>query len=169
MTWIDDIERRANAATEGPWVVDGDNPTIVMKPDKPPSTWDGLLVARTRGGTGTDIDSLPEYADAEFIAHAREDVPALLAVLRERDNTIARVRALHVRNQEGSWTCGDWECEKCTEGDGHHGPVCDYCSFSTDDETVPSVVFWPCLTVQILDGVPAPIGLRAALDPQETP
>ncbi|MBY4212858.1 hypothetical protein HQO42_14805 [Rhodococcus fascians] len=30
--------------------------------------------------------------DAEFVAHAREVVPALLAVLRERDNTIARVR-----------------------------------------------------------------------------
>ena len=96
------------------------------------------------------------------------DIPALLAAVRERDNIIARVRALHVRNQDGSWTCGDWECEKCTLDDGHHGPVCDTCSFSTDDDMVPSVVFWPCPTVQIIDGLPPP-GVRAALDPQETP
>lgn len=31
-------------------------------------------------------------SDAEFIAHAREDIPALLAAVRERNNTIARVR-----------------------------------------------------------------------------
>lgn len=101
------------------------------------------------------------------ISASQRDVRDLLAVVRERDNTIARVRELHVRNQDGSWTCGDWECEKCTLDDGHHGPVCDTCSFSTDDDTVPSVVFWPCLTVQIIDGLPPP-GLRAALDPQET-
>lgn len=88
------IEARVAAATEGPWMVDGDDPTVVMKPDKPPSTWDGLLVARTRGGTGADIDSLPEYADAEFIAHSRTDIPALLAAVRERDNTIAKVQEL---------------------------------------------------------------------------
>lgn len=97
----DAIAARVEAATEGPWMVDGDNPTIVMKPDKPPSTWDGLLVARTRGFIGTGIDNLPEYADAEFIAHARTDIPALLAALRERDTTITQLQeALTVAREE---------------------------------------------------------------------
>ncbi|WP_143544471.1 MULTISPECIES: hypothetical protein [unclassified Rhodococcus (in: high G+C Gram-positive bacteria)] len=87
------------------------------------------------------------------------NVAEIAAALRERDNTIAKVRELHVRSQDGSWTCDDWNCEKCTLGAGHSGPVCDTCSFSTDDDIVPSVVFWPCPTVQIIDNLPAP-GLR---------
>ena len=76
------------------------------------------------------------------------------------EEKLDKIRELHVRDQDGSWTCGEDDCDKCELEDGHHGPVCAYCSFSTDDDIVPSVVFWPCPTVQIIDDVPAP-GLRA--------
>ena len=85
------IETRVQAATEGPWIY---RDIIGGLHNVTRNAWD---VASCGAG---DLD--PEYGDrdeqtarnAEFIAHAREDIPALLAVLRERDNTIARVRAV---------------------------------------------------------------------------
>ncbi|WP_032376693.1 hypothetical protein [Rhodococcoides fascians] len=76
------IEARASAATEGPWTTESD-PTGTCIYAIP-------LLAQGDGFVAQDLRSAP---DAEFIAHAREDVPALLAAVRERDNTIARVRA----------------------------------------------------------------------------
>lgn len=83
------IEARLAAATEGPWIyrdIIGGYHNVTR------NAWD---VASCGAG---DLD--PEDGDrdeqaarnAEFIAHAREDVPALLAAVRERDNTIARIR-----------------------------------------------------------------------------
>lgn len=73
---LDAIEQRANAATEGPWeasahdhaagdvpILDRTGHYLVICPD-----------CGVRGGY--------ERADAEFIAHARSDVPALLAEVR---------------------------------------------------------------------------------------
>ena len=74
------IEARLAAATEGPWEIIGGGEYIAPI---------GITVAPDDGGVTT--------ADAEFIAHARVDIPALLAAVRERDNTIARVRALAER------------------------------------------------------------------------
>lgn len=105
---LDAIQSRVDTATSGPWMVDGDDPTVVMKPDSPPSTWDGLMVARTRGTTGTSIDNLPEYADAEFIAHARTDIPALIAAVRDRDSAIARVWELIDQWRESSDAIADY-------------------------------------------------------------
>lgn len=77
---LDAIQARADAATRGPWKyrekfyteeaergceVGEDNYAVPQ------------MVARTNRGRG---DS--GRADAEFIAHAREDVPALVAALR---------------------------------------------------------------------------------------
>lgn len=91
MTWIDDIEHRANAATEGPWVrvenVHAESWVAVQGFEETrPITHDAF---RPHFST-----SPADYgrANAEFVAHAREDIPRLLAAVRERDNTIARVR-----------------------------------------------------------------------------
>ena len=71
------IAARANAATKGPWVWqtnDKGYPQQIVGND------DGLtLVAETFIG--------PEHfpSEAEFIAHARTDVPALVATLRRLD------------------------------------------------------------------------------------
>lgn len=68
---LGEIEARANAATDGPWrryeTVQAD--TFVLGP---------------RGLLFDDVVSGPTYArsNAEFIAHARTDVPALVAALR---------------------------------------------------------------------------------------
>jgi hypothetical protein len=70
---------------------------------------------------------------------------------------LAQIRELHVRDQDGSWTCFDIDCEKCQLDDGHHGPICSYCSNFDPDNG--EIVVWPCPTVQIIDDLPAP-GLR---------
>lgn len=73
---LDAIEARANAATEGPWrwtnelrqrLVTGDNP-------------DDLTDARELIRCAALMH--PGQADAAFIAHARTDVPTLVAALR---------------------------------------------------------------------------------------
>lgn len=75
---LDQIEARANAATEGPWVKDPDEPDHVLKPDRPGSTWDGTYIATVQ----RDDFNLFEEANTEFIAAARTDVPALVAAIR---------------------------------------------------------------------------------------
>ncbi len=68
MNRLDEIEARTNAATEGPWMG-------IRYPD-------GFL-GRVIGGNGFGVaEDFPDDADAEFIAHARTDVPALVAALR---------------------------------------------------------------------------------------
>lgn len=62
---LDEIEARANAATKGPWEIIGGG-EYVSGPD--------ILVAPGEGGV-TD-------ADAEFIAHARRDVPRLIGAVK---------------------------------------------------------------------------------------
>lgn len=73
------IERRANDATEGPWRAAAYRPT----PDSPGSyntviASDANICGLHDGGqTRESID-----ANAHFIAHAREDIPALVAEVR---------------------------------------------------------------------------------------
>jgi hypothetical protein len=62
---LDAIEARVNAATEGPWQIIGGG-EYVTGAGVGIGTADGGIMAR----------------DAEFIAHAREDVPALVAEVR---------------------------------------------------------------------------------------
>lgn len=107
MRRLDEIEARANAATEGPWEVgdryhcqaadkcdcrQGYGPLIdtyqhhawgtmhVHRSAEP--WWDEGVRYRTDGGPPGDVVREIEPADAEFIAHARQDVPALVAALR---------------------------------------------------------------------------------------
>lgn len=72
---------------------------------------------------------------------------------------LAAIRDLHVRDQNGDWMCHEDECEACVYGNGHQGPIYSYCSDSTNEEH--GVITWPCPTMQIIDGLPAP-GLRLA-------
>jgi len=65
---LDAIEARAAAATEGPWSRD-DEHSLSVAICYTPHVW-----ALAHSGT---------EANAEFIAHARTDVPALVAALRE--------------------------------------------------------------------------------------
>ena len=78
---LDEIEARANAATEGPWTpdeyteVDPDGfyeLSRVIAPDPDGDDWCAIGVVHTG----------ILRPDADFIAHARTDVPALVAALR---------------------------------------------------------------------------------------
>ena len=78
---LNEIEARANAATEGPWTpdeyteVDPDGfyeLARVIAPDPDGDDWCAIGVVHTG----------ILRPDADFIAHARTDVPALVAALR---------------------------------------------------------------------------------------
>lgn len=72
------VRRRVEAATPGPWTAHDDG---LVWPER----------------MGDPVSGSTELADAEFIAHARSDVPALLAALeearRERDELLTKARA----------------------------------------------------------------------------
>lgn len=71
---LDDIEARANAATEGPWMADGHEIY---------GSGCGVLdIEQWKAETLRIEDPEGAKADAEFIAHAREDVPALVETVR---------------------------------------------------------------------------------------
>lgn len=67
MNRLDEIEARANAATEGPWEWDPQ---------------DGWLGTEDEVTVGWKWGTLTQEGDGQFIAHARTDVPALVAALR---------------------------------------------------------------------------------------
>lgn len=80
------MEARANAATAGPWVKNGSVPEqLIYAPTKRyPNRTSFMPIVYV---TQTDYASGEYYADmldgdAEFIAHARTDVPALVAEVR---------------------------------------------------------------------------------------
>lgn len=73
--YLDEIQARADAATDGPWEHVGSYGRIVSGP---------VQVCRAYGDDGKATP------DAPFIAHARTDVPRLVAALRA-------VEALHTR------------------------------------------------------------------------
>jgi hypothetical protein len=73
MTRLDEIEARAAAATPGPWVGD----EFEMTAPKAPTFQAGNVKL-----VWADDYHMNEW-DAEFIKHAREDIPWLLAKLKE--------------------------------------------------------------------------------------
>ncbi|MFB7910156.1 hypothetical protein ACFC1T_27340 [Kitasatospora sp. NPDC056076] len=76
---LDAIQTRLDAATEGPWTTDDSE---IVAEVIAPASW----VARTDG------DGEADRANAEFIAHARQDVPALLARVRQLEAENERLR-----------------------------------------------------------------------------
>ena len=102
MKRLDEIEARANAATEGPWE-------------------EGERCVFTLGGAPVVSDDVIHYVhgmagegvchgeDAEFIAHARTDVPALVSALRA-------VLEVHAETPYGCAVCEEqnwalpWPC-----------------------------------------------------------
>lgn len=90
MNRLDEIEARANAATEGPWEAHGSLITSLTGP--------GGEVAEASG------------QDTEFIAHSRTDVPDMAAALRA-------VLKLHKEDGHG-WGPGESFCTECQQGYG---------------------------------------------------
>lgn len=98
---IDAIEKRAAAATEGEWV---------------PAWPDGRVDVRTEHGTR--IAAWLSEKDAQFVAFAKDDVPALCAYARELEATLVSL---------------EWEGGYTQESGGNErsGKRCDLC-----DETM---------------------------------
>jgi hypothetical protein len=82
---LDAIEARAEAATPGPWTTDG---WEIYQ-----GTGDGAPdLMRWVGETCRADDYDGSRADAAFIAHAREDVPAMAAEIRRLRAELAEAR-----------------------------------------------------------------------------
>ena len=111
---LDAIEARANAATDGPWLgYDERSDLREENPDVNPM-WvvahmepDGVNWVRDIADIGGGEQ---DEADAEFIAHARTDVPALVAALREARAKVARWEADFPCDQG----CRDYPDEACS-------------------------------------------------------
>lgn len=85
---LDAIRERLDAATEGPWMPDNDEPGYVIAPGDP-SGWDGYLIAST---VDHDGGLFVQEHNAELIAHAPQDLTALLAEVERLRNELAKAR-----------------------------------------------------------------------------
>jgi len=105
---LDAIEARAKAATPGPWNYEHD--TELEKGCRCGSCLepiDGRMIVESRK------HDMVAVADARFIAHAREDVPALIAELRRLREENARLKAFAEAVVENF----DCDCEELPTGD----------------------------------------------------
>lgn len=116
---LEAIEARANAATPGPWVKDGEGTKGHIKsvPNPPIVNAKGVSATPTvcKYQVWTDLglnleDDFGHVKDenpnGEFIAHARQDIPALLALARSQASQLAESQALiaeltRLRQMEG--------------------------------------------------------------------
>ncbi|MFE1205681.1 hypothetical protein ACFW5V_28755 [Streptomyces sp. NPDC058762] len=92
------IQARADAATPGPWgTYRGLNARYTVQA-RPRTTRNGMENDGDIATLPTDRTDADSYANARFLAHAREDVPALLAEIQrlttERDAFADRVAEL---------------------------------------------------------------------------
>lgn len=126
---LDAIRARVEAATPGPWFAwsRGVGWLIGLDPDANQCI---------PGGFRTDI---AREADAEFIAHARTDVPALLAEVEQLRAQWDAVLALH--RPDGGVGGPGAMCVECTA---------DFGTPAEDPEP------WPCPTVRALTGDKTP-------------
>jgi hypothetical protein len=81
---IDEIEARANAATDGPWCTDSWE--IYQGTEYVPGI--SMWIGETCRGSSTPEQ---DRADAAFVAAARTDVPALLAEVRRLRAQVAEL------------------------------------------------------------------------------
>lgn len=92
---LDAIKARANAASSGPWSA------IELPPNEHydrPAFWVDAGYDEASGTTSKTVaDCLWSMADAEFIAHARQDVGALLAEVKRLRAVEQRMRDLVTR------------------------------------------------------------------------
>ena len=138
---LEAIKARAAAATEGPW--EWDDPTIGQHWSSP-EPWATVVDDEVNcggycyGGSSSPIKS---DADGQFIAHAREDIPALVAEVErlreERDDMRRRLDAVEARHTPVTVRYGDAPDELACRACGTHYEY---------------PVAWPCPTVKAARG-----------------
>jgi len=101
-----EIEERASRATPGPWYAHNPDDDMSMNvflvattPEEPDPWWDGeeeakkvVAITLLQSPRVADVADGRWEENAGFIAHAREDVPWLLSLLREREEENRRLR-----------------------------------------------------------------------------
>ena len=118
MNRLNEIEARANAATEGPWEWEGEAKAEweiganSLVPSRRPD--DPVLYGYGYDASGIEVKT---PADAELIAHARTDVPWLLEQVERRDKALEAVLDLHKEDGHG-WGPGESFCTECQQGYG---------------------------------------------------
>ncbi len=131
---LEEIEARLAAATPGPWDADG---TEVSQHWSRPEPW--LTIATNEvdcmaycyGGRGRGVERVE---DAEFIAHAPEDIRALLAEVKRLQAQIDAVKALHCQDAVQPRYCAE-----CSD-------------FGTDQFPAGELIEWPCPTLLAFHG-----------------
>lgn len=147
--WLDAIEVRATTATPGPWRdgmgthgLGADGPSFV--------TVDAIAANGAVNRVAELMLDKDGAADAEFIANARADVPALVAVLRA---VLALHRSVPVYDLDDKCACEDRDNHDVMES--RNGDllclasptgsfICDECSHDDQDEETA----YPCPTVR---------------------
>ena len=92
------MRARVDAATEGPWIAEysREQGNCVIPHD-----------ARSTREAVATTHLYDQAADAEFIAHARTDVPALVATLREAEAKLAAIQGhfdhVYAEDDEGEY------------------------------------------------------------------
>ena len=119
MNRLDKIEARANAATEGPWEWEGKSDEMWPQGENSLMATGGAEPEYVLMAWGYDAYGITAEcdADAEFIAHARTDVPWLLEQVERRDKALEAVLDLHKEDGHG-WGPGESFCTECQQGYG---------------------------------------------------
>lgn len=91
---LDEIQRRAESAQLGPWRVDpvssvGENWPLAFFGNDGKRDW----VVATDQRRASSLNGAGAKEDAEFVAHARTDVPRLVAEVRRLGDEVARLAA----------------------------------------------------------------------------
>ena len=86
---LEAVKRRAKAATPGEWFQNPGHPTVWTKAG-------GLSRSNAIAHTSCDGERPHpnDLANADFIAHAREDVPALVARVEALENVLVEISGL---------------------------------------------------------------------------
>jgi len=104
MTRIDDIRRRVEAATPGPWEASVGRTVKVHLPGAP-----GSAIAECRKHENAYWGmNFPAGSNAEFIAHAREDVPWLLGQFEMPVPMILWCPECHEQHVDAPDPASDW-------------------------------------------------------------
>ena len=106
---LEGIRARERAATPGPWCISEKGNTVKSL------SIDGICHGMS-----------PKQTDAEFIAHARQDIPALLDTYAKQAAEIARLEGLVEDAMKELKVYGG--CAICTHSEGKY-PMPGYCKF----------------------------------------
>ena len=109
---LQEIKQRAEKATSGPWKVYQDAISTSIGTEFIHPQLNGPMPVITDAyHVGGAINIYIDDADAEFIAHARQDVPALVAEIERLQNTIA-LHEVNKRNLDAMIEHKDAEIER---------------------------------------------------------